>query len=132
MMRASIKNPDLIGILASSLCLIHCVITPFLFLSNFLIVSQTSGGKQEVLLLWKVLEFGFLILSIWAIYRVTRQKKSVWISFAMYTAWIFLALSVLLELSDVHFFEEQPKYIAAAVLIILHLNHILKKHRITG
>ena len=132
MMRTSIKNPDLIGILASSLCLIHCVITPFLFLSNFLIVIETSGGKQEVLHLWKVLEFGFLILSIWAIYRVTRQKKTLWISYAMYTAWMFLALSVLLELADVHFFQDNPKYIAAAVLIIVHLYHILKKHRIPG
>jgi hypothetical protein len=132
MIQNSIKNPDLIGILASSLCLIHCLITPFLFLSNFLIMIRTSGGEHEALLLWKVLEFAFLILSFWAIHRVTHQKKSPWISFAMYTAWMILVISVLLELADVHFFEDQPKYMAAAVLIIVHLYHILKKHRIPG
>lgn len=128
MERISLKNPDLLGVAASLLCLIHCVLTPFLFLSSVLIVISPHGNEEEIPLFWKALEMVFLILSFWSVRQATRQSLQAWIGYGLYIAWSILAITVILELVDVHFLGDYLKYIAVIVLIILHLYNNFTKH----
>ncbi len=128
MERISLKNPDLLGVAASLLCLIHCVLTPFLLLSSVLIVISPHGNEEEIPLFWKALEIVFLILSFWSVRQATRQSLHAWIGYGLYIAWSILAITVILELVDVHFLGDYLKYIAVIVLIILHLYNNFTKH----
>ncbi|MBA4300287.1 MerC mercury resistance protein [Algoriphagus alkaliphilus] len=128
MERISLKNPDLLGVAASLLCLIHCVLTPFLLLSSVLIVISPHGNEEEISLFWKALEMVFLILSFWSVRQATRQSLHAWIGYGLYIAWSILAITVILELVDVHFLGDYLKYIAVIVLIILHLYNNFTKH----
>lgn len=128
MERISLKNPDLLGVAASLLCLIHCVLTPILFLSSVLIVISPHGNEEEIPLFLKALEMVFLILSFWSVRQATRQSLHAWIGYGLYIAWSILAITVILELVDVHFLGDYLKYIAVIVLIILHLYNNFTKH----
>lgn len=128
MERISLKNPDLLGVVASSLCLIHCVLTPFLFLSSVLIVISPDGNEGEIPLIWNAVEIVFLILSFWSVRQATRQNSHPWIGFGLYMSWLILATTVLFEWIDVHFLGDSLKYVAVVVLIILHLYNNFTKH----
>ena len=64
MNRINFMNPrsyslDNIGIIASSLCMIHCIGTPFLFIAKACSVSCCS----DVPIWWQLIDYFFLIKS---------------------------------------------------------------------
>jgi hypothetical protein len=128
MEQISLKNPDLLGVVASSLCLIHCVLTPFLFFSSVLVVISPHGNEGEIPLFWKALEIIFLIISFWSVRQAKRKSLQSWIGYGLYLVWTILAITVISELLHVLFLGDYLKYIAVIVLIILHLYNNFTKH----
>lgn len=127
MERISLKNPDFVGVIASLLCLIHCIVTPFLFLSSVLIVIPPHGHNDEFPLIWSALEICFLALSYWSVRQTSRKTNLSWISYALHIAWSLLAVSVLFELADIHVLGEFLKYASTSFLIVLHFYHYFRK-----
>ena len=101
-----LKNSDIYGATSSSLCLAHCVLTPFLFLSP--------------IWWWSSLNILFISVSFIAVYnsvkKTSRQimKPLLWIGFSL------LTLSIVNE--EFHFLHvpEVLNYSAAAFLAGLH------------
>ena len=62
-------NSDHIGVTSSSLCILHCLFTPFLFLSQSTSVTLT----QEIPFLWQSLNYVFLLISFLAIYHTVKK-----------------------------------------------------------
>jgi len=116
MNRVSIKN-DLLGVFASTLCLIHCVATPFLFIAKSCSVTccQTSPDW------WKAIDIIFLVVSFFAIFQSTKNSSKEWIKYAMWISWTILLLIIINEHSNIVSISQYAIYVPSFSLIVLHL-----------
>ena len=107
---SKITTPDYIGIASASLCVVHCVLTPFLI---FFFTNTVW---------WEKFSYFFLSLSFISAFQATKHSKNrkvlslIWCSFAL------LAIGILFE-------EDFPKleilnYLASLGLIIGHILNI--------
>ena len=53
-MKITIKNPDYLGVISGGLCILHCLATPLLFISN----AELAGHGTPIE--WQLLNFGFI------------------------------------------------------------------------
>ncbi len=113
------SKADYIGITGSTLCIIHCVLTPFLLLTvNF--------GSEGLKLGYLSLDYVFILVNIFAVYHATRHTHSLLIKRAL---WIFLSLfTACLLLEDVSERFEYLGYAASLGLVATHLVNI-RQHR---
>ena len=111
-----INKSDSLGALASSLCLLHCVATPFLFVLQPLAVSEEAAPFW-----WQSLDFVFLVISFLAVYWSAINTSKKWMRNALWTSFIVLALAILNEKFELLHLGEFLTYIPAASLIGLHL-----------
>ncbi len=110
------KKADVFGALASGLCLIHCVATPFLF-----IAQSCSASCIDSPTWWQSLDYLFLAISLFAVYRSSKTGSKVWVSRALWTSWVVLACVLLNERFGFYELPEYIIYIPAIFLIGLHL-----------
>jgi len=121
-MSRSILNSDYVGAAASSLCILHCLLTPVLFVvqaTSTLSCSEISPGW------WSAIDYLFLVVTFFAIRATTRSSSSGWIPQALYVSWGFLAMIIGNE--SLHFLPipELFKYIPALLLVSLHLYNLI-------
>ena len=110
------NNADTLGIIASSLCLVHCLATPFLFLAQTgLIISEGAHP-----LWWKSLDFIFLGLSFIAVYRTTQVTSNQKLKYIFWVCWSLLFGIVLNEKLGVLPLAEGVIYVVGASLVGLH------------
>ena len=114
------QKPDLIGVIATSLCMIHCFMTPVLFaVQSFTVVNNDIAP-----IWWSNLDFLFIIISFFAIYKSTKNSTNRYIKSALWTVWFILFFLILNEkLSLISLFESSI-YIVASGLAILHLYNL--------
>lgn len=110
-------NPNSVGALASSLCLIHCIATPFLFLAQ----TCTATCCTSTPVWWATIDFLFIGMSYFAIYWSVKNSINSWIKYALWTSWVFLCLVILNEKIGLLTVPETSIYIPAIALILLHL-----------
>ncbi|ANW96177.1 hypothetical protein AXE80_07755 [Wenyingzhuangia fucanilytica] len=110
------QKSDILGALASTLCLIHCVATPFVFM-----ITASFITSNNPLYWWKFMDYLFLIISFLAIYRSTETSTSIWIKYALWISWALLSLIVLNEKMEWLIVNELIIYIPTVLLIGLHL-----------
>lgn len=123
-MKGTVLKSDRIGILASSLCMLHCIATPFIFLATS--CSPTCSEASETW--WNSLDLMFLLVSFFAIFQSSKNSSKTWIRSAMWTSW-FLLLSVLLNEKFHHFsIIESAIYFPGLALIILHMYNLKYCH----
>ncbi|WP_340063604.1 MerC domain-containing protein [Ascidiimonas aurantiaca] len=114
------SRSDIIGIIASSLCFLHCLATPFLFVAY----TGTSIIEETHTWWWGTLDLIFLVISFLAIYWSARVTSSKWIKHAFWYAWLFLSLLIVNEKLEVWHLPEWIIYLPAIGLIALHFyNH---------
>ena len=119
-MRLIIKYSDYVGASASGLCLIHCIATPILFLSQ---ASLISIGN-EMLFLWQSLNFLFLAISFIAIYYSVQNSCNSYVKILFFLNWLILSALILIELFEILSIAEFYTYIAAISLSILHIYNL--------
>ena len=107
---------DWIGILASGLCLIHCLATPFLFMA-YASANAHDGAHP---FWWGLLDIVFLVVSFFAVYWSVRHTSKIWIKYALGGLWIILSLIVLNEKMGLWHLPEAAIYPPTLGLIILH------------
>ncbi len=117
-------SADLLGALASGLCLIHCLATPFLFLAHAGMADHHSHGHHEAApLWWSLVDVAFLIVSFLAI-RYSAQRTSLkWMPFALYFCWGILAAYILIETFHLMHLSHGLIYLPAFGLVFLHLHN---------
>ena len=108
-MRLVLKNSDAFGIVASTLCLIHCVLTPLLFVLP---------------LWWKGLNIAFIIVSFLAVYGSTKNTSKSFMKPLFWMSFTLLAFVLLNE--EIHLFHlpELVTYFGAVNLSILHVYNL--------
>lgn len=111
------KNSDLIGAVASGLCLIHCIATPLLF------IAQTCSATccETSPIWWQWIDYLFLLISFFAVYRSNKTTSKAWIGKAMWISWALLFMLIINERFELISLPELALYLPALALISLHL-----------
>ena len=116
-----LQRSDLFGAVISSLCAVHCTITPLFFVVKP--VLETSGARNiGSLEFWKYLDFVFLVLSVLAVWYSSRHTNYQRIKWILWISWIFFATGLLLEQID-FFLGLWLMYIGSIALIITHIRN---------
>jgi len=116
------QKSDILGTFASSLCLLHCIATPFLFIAK----AGSVSCCDITLTWWKFIDYFFLVISFLAIFWSTTTTNIGWIKPSLWLSWFILLIVVLNEKFEFFPLAEIAIYIPAFALIILHLYN--KKH----
>jgi hypothetical protein len=119
-MKLIIKHSDYVGASASGLCLMHCIATPILFLSQASLISISN----EMLFLWQSLNFLFLAISFIAIYYSVQNSSNSYVKILFFLNWLILSALILIELFEILSIAEFYTYIAATSLSILHIYNL--------
>ena len=113
------NQSDLLGALASSLCAIHCAVTPVFFIAKPFMHSSAeyhSHGSG----FWAILDYVFLVLSfvaIWFSSKHTNHKSIKWI---FWGAWLMFSVGLLSE--GIHFRNGLwLMYTGSIALVIAHI-----------
>lgn len=114
------NNSDLFGMLASSLCIIHCVATPFLFF----VQSCAAGGCHSSPSWWQQLDFVFLGISFFAVLQSAKNSTKAAIKLALWFNWFILFVLILIEKNNWLDISENVLYISALGLSVLHLYNL--------
>lgn len=120
-MKLTLKRPDIVGAIASSLCIVHCLITPVVF------IATTSALNHEFIGIpkwWRNLDFLFLLISFIAIYRSTKTTSKKIMKPALWVSWVFLLLLIVNEKISLLNLPEYYTYIIAILLAGLHLYNL--------
>ena len=111
---------DSLGIVASSLCAIHCIATPFIFIAK----ACASTCCAEAPIWWILIDYIFLIVSFIAIYYTTRNTTVYWIKYTLWTFWTLLLFTIANHSLNVIYLPEKFIYIPAFTIIILHFYNL--------
>lgn len=117
--QVSLKS-DWLGMLASGLCLIHCLATPFVFIAN----ASIGVHGEDHPAWWGVLDIVFLVLALLAVFWSIRKSSKAWIKYGFAVTWSLLAFIVLNEKFELFHIVEEAIYPPTLGLIFLHFyNH---------
>lgn len=111
-MDLAVNKSDSLGIISSTLCLIHCIATPFLFATNAQIANLGSW--------WSNVDLMFLIISALAIYKSGTRVTKKWISTGLWSSWGVLLFIIVNEKMGLFNIPETAIYLPSVSLIVLH------------
>ena len=111
------EKSDTLGTAASSLCLIHCIATPFIFIAH----AGSIACCDATPVWWKFLDYIFLAISFFAIYWSVKTTTIKWMKSGLWLSWIALLIVILNEKLELIPLAEAVIYIPAFALVILHL-----------
>ena len=111
---------DNLGIIASTLCMIHCIGTPFLFIAK----ACSTTCCADAPLWWKAIDYAFLIVSFFAIYFIAKKSSNNTLIFIFWFFWGLLAVTIFNETLGLFTLPKNFIYIPAFSIIILHFYNI--------
>ena len=119
-LKAKTYSLDNIGIIASSLCMIHCIGTPFLFIAK----ACSASCCSEAPLWWQIIDYLFLFISFIAIYFATKKTSSNYMKIGFWISWFILLLTILNHTFQIYYAPKNFIYIPASAVIILHFYNL--------
>ncbi len=109
---------DNIGMASSTLCLIHCLMTPFIFVAQACCTLNCCAASP---MWWRSIDFIFLIISFIAVYFAGKNSSKVWVKGAFYTLFFLLTFLVTNHHVGVVNLPIYLNYGVAFLLFSLHL-----------
>ena len=107
---------DSIGIIASTLCTIHCIVTPFIFIAKACTATCCSDAPSW----WLMIDYIFLIISFLAIFFISKNLTIKWLQTAFWVSWSLLLFSIANHSIDIVQLHKNFIYIPSGAIIILH------------
>ena len=111
---------DTIGIIAGTLCTIHCIATPFLFIAKA--CSTTCCADAPVW--WIMIDYLFLFISFVSIFFINKALNIKWLKISFWLSWTLLLLSILDHSFGISYMPENFIYIPAFLIILLHIYNV--------
>lgn len=112
-------NSDIVGALATTLCLLHCVATPFLF------IAHTSMHEHEhhrnAPFWWQSIDILFIVVSFLAVQWSVKYSSKAWIKPAFWMSWALISFVIFNEKLEFIHLPESIIYFPALALVGLHL-----------
>ena len=112
-MKISSIHPDNLGATFSSLCVIHCFATPFLFITQSYLLVVPGW--------WQALNYLFLSISFFAVYKTSKNSSSQMVKTLLYLFWSILAMLLISEEFELFHLPEFITYITGLSLAGLHI-----------
>ena len=109
------QKSDVLGVLSSSLCLVHCLFTPILF------VVQSSCCTAATPLWWKSIDYIFLFISFFAVYKSANETSKTWMKYALFFSWTLLCFIIINERLALINIPEESIYVASLLMVSLHI-----------
>lgn len=110
-------SADNIGMASSSLCLVHCIITPFIFIAQ----ACTASCCADSPVWWRAIDFLFLIISFTAVYFAAKNTSKEWVKVIFYILFGVLSFFIINEhFGNLHL-HRLFLYTPAFLLFALHL-----------
>lgn len=119
-MKIIINNSDRIGVVSSSLCMLHCFATPFLFLTQ----SSLIFLSLDFTLPWLLINYVFLFISFIAIFFSVKNSSNKIIRVLLYLFWFLLSGLIINESLGILSIPETATYLSASSLICLHIYNL--------
>lgn len=115
------SKSDFVGVAASGLCIIHCVVTPFLFIAQSCAVKKCCDMAPTW---WSYLDYLFITITFFAVFWSAKKTTKPWMRFALYINWLILTLLVLNEKFNIFHLSEIWKYTSSFSLIAFHFYNV--------
>lgn len=112
------RKSDFLGAALGSLCLIHCVATPFLFVVQ---TCATDVCCPESPVWWRALDYVFIVITFFAAYQSGKNTSKKWIKYALWVSWLALFFVMMGEHTGWMNISRPFNYIPAGLLVMLHL-----------
>ena len=119
-MKLAINNSDSIGALASTLCLIHCLATPFIFVVQSCAASCCASAPAW----WICFDYFFLAISFLAIFKSTKTPQSNFMKYSLWSFWFLLFCLIVNESIEVLLINKNVLYFIAITLSSLHIYNL--------
>lgn len=116
------QKSDLWGALASGLCLVHCLVTPLIFVAKACSVSCCKSGSTPAW--WGAIDYAFIIISFFAIFWSVKTTSKSWMKYALWASWAALCFVLVNEKMSWIPLSEQMIYIPSIGLILLHIYNL--------
>lgn len=116
-MNSKTLKSDKLGIIASFICLVHCIATPFLFMAKV----YSNKLVETTSLLWSSLDYVFLIIALYAVVQSVRLSGNKIISYGLSISWLLLLLVILNEKFGWFLLAEEMIYLPTIGLIAFHI-----------
>ena len=113
-------SSDLIGATASTLCTIHCMATPFLFFAS----TCTKSCCNSAPLWWIWIDYAFLFISLFAVYKSTKNSSKFWINVILWSSWMALSFFIFMEQNTQLNLSDYYKYSSALSLAFFHVYNL--------
>ena len=114
------NNSDFFGILTCSLCLVHCITTPLIFISLSSLNTKLSTSYSW----WSNLDYVFLFISFFMVYFSAQITRIKWMKYLFWLSWVTLFLVIINEKTKSYQFSEYITYVVVTILSILHLYNL--------
>ncbi len=121
MISRAIPKSDIIGAIASGLCVVHCIATPFLFIAQ---TCSISGCCESSPAWWSSIDYLFIGVTFFAVYQSGKNTNASWLKYAMYLIWVMLTILILNEKLVLFPVSEWWKHSVAFGLIGLHMYNL--------
>ena len=120
-MRLILDKSDTFGAIASFLCLVHCIVTPFI-----IIILQTYSSEGIIInpIWWKNLDLILLIISLIAVNNSARNTSKKFVKIALWSSWIILSVFILNEKFELFSFSELGTYFSSLSLAGFHVYNL--------
>lgn len=116
------KKADLLGAGAGTLCLIHCLATPFLFVATAEIATHHDHHHHAPgPAWWGFIDVFFLLIGLAAVYWAVKNTSKLWMKVALYASWVFLAFVIFNEKFEGIHLAHEWIYAPTLSLVGLHL-----------
>ena len=113
-------KPDTIGSLASTLCLLHCIATPFIFITQ----ACTMSCCADTPIWWQSIDYIFIVISFFAIFRATKTSTNKIISKLLWITWFVFFALILNKSLGLIYLDKNFAYSAGITLACLHLYNL--------
>ena len=119
-MKITLRKPDSIGAMASMLCVVHCLVTPLIFIAH----TCCKDGCDAAPTWWKSIDFIFLTISFISIYQSTRTTTSNVMKPILWSLWSLLTFLIINENLNILEIPETLNYITAITLASFHIYNL--------
>ncbi len=119
-MKSIIYKPDSIGSIASILCLIHCIATPFIFITQACTMSCCAGTPTW----WQSMDYIFVVISFFAILRSTQTSSNKTIKIGLWITWFLFFISIMNKAIQLLYINQNFTYATGITLALLHLYNL--------
>ena len=117
MIKLILQKPDTLGTIVSTLCVMHCLATPLIFIAH----TCPIDGYETSPSWWRNLDYIFLIISFLAVMRSAKNTSKSFMKLSLWLSWVTLFLLIINEKIQLISLPEIMTYVTALSLAVLHI-----------